>query len=112
MKVELTGRGFERIDFADANGEACSIQQSSAIGDDDDAFERPGSSMLWLGVNDPVPKVLVQNEGWQPVPLPEDVLLSGRMHMNREMVIELVVKLRNWLDSGSFDGSTCLREYE
>lgn len=30
MKIEATGRGFKRADFADRNGQKCSIQESSA----------------------------------------------------------------------------------
>lgn len=76
MKVEHTERGFERIDFADANGENCSLQESSVA-------TKP---LLWLGVND-------------------TTLLARRMHLNREQVEELVLHLQAWLATGSFDTS-------
>lgn len=100
---ETTARGFGIVHFTDRCGEACSIQQSSAIlADTDDAFERPGSSALWLGIDKPWPKQLIQNEGWKNIPLnvPEDrLLVSGRMHLDRPMVEMLVEKLQHWLDT-------------
>lgn len=42
MEVKYTNRGFEYLD--------CNIrlQQSSAIGDYEDSFDKPGSSFLWV----------------------------------------------------------------
>lgn len=80
MKQSVTPRGFGLIDFRDANGKSCSVQQSSAIGDTDDAYERPGSSMLWLGTDETV---------------------SGRMHLSHQQVSKLVKVLNNWLETGS-----------
>ncbi len=42
MNVTMTTRGFERIDFADRNGDACSLQQSSLA----------GGEHIWLGRGD------------------------------------------------------------
>lgn len=42
MKLIVTSRGFERIDFADRNGDACSLQQSSLA----------GGEHIWLGRGD------------------------------------------------------------
>lgn len=104
MNITTIPRGFERIDFTDANGEACSLQQSSAIGNTTDAYDRPGSSMLWLGTDTPVPKILIQGQGWVPqvpdVP-PEKLLISGRMHLSRAHVVDLVRHLAAWLETGS-----------
>jgi len=77
MKIEKTERGFELINFQDHNDASCSLQQSSAVGDYGDAFERPGSSFVWLGA---------------PI----------RMHLSREQVAELVQHLQQWLVTGSF----------
>ncbi len=75
MIVTKTDRGFERIDFGDWNDKPCSLQQSSAILDHyPDAFDRPGSSAVWLGRDD------------------------GRAHLSREQVAELVRHLTAWLE--------------
>ena len=77
--VTLTDRGFERIEFPDRNGNLCTLQQSSAILDDRDvSASQPGSSGLWLG--------------------PADV----RMHLDRQMVVALIQRLREWLEGGRF----------
>jgi hypothetical protein len=52
------------------------IQQSSVIGDYPDAFDRPGSSALWIG---------------------------DHHHLNREEVGQLVRHLQAWLDTGSLE---------
>lgn len=83
-KTEKTGRGFQVIEFKDSYGESCSLQQSSAIGDYTDSFDRPGSSYVWLGRNTEEPT---------------------RMHLNREQVQVLVKYLNRWLEKGGFDGS-------
>lgn len=101
MSASKTNRGFDLVQFKDANGKDCSLQCSSAIGDHDDSFDRPGSSFVWLGVDNPIPKLLAKNEGWKPMSLPEGVLLNGRMHLNREQVGQLVVRLQRWLHVGS-----------
>jgi hypothetical protein len=75
-----TERGFAFVEFTDANGKECSLQQSSAIGDDDDAVDRPGSSFVWLGVDD-----------------------EKRMHLNREQVKGLVKRLQQWLKTGKLE---------
>jgi hypothetical protein len=104
MHLTTTDRGYERIEFTDANGAACSLQQSSAIHSDDPLNTAPGSTMLWLGVNEPVPRVLVPGEGWQPVPQPAGALIAGRMHLDRDAVSDLVTLMEKWLDTGSLQG--------
>jgi len=70
MNVEFTSRGFEKI--LDKEGKML-VQQSSAVGDYDDAFDRPGSSYLWVGEN---------------------------TALDREQVAELRDHLNNWLKTG------------
>lgn len=106
-----TARGFDLIEFRDRNSHACSLQQSSAVGAYEDSWEKPGSSFLWLGVDDPEPKVMAsdarrlgvattEENGWVPYPIPAEVLLSTRMHLDREAVTELVGQLNHWLETG------------
>lgn len=89
MNVMLTSRGFEFVDFEDENDVACSLQQSSAVGNYEDAMERPGSSAIWLGCKKNRPPHMGDEA-------------SPRMHLNREQVCELVERLENWLRTGSF----------
>ena len=83
MNVTTNDRGFEWIDFKDHNGVACSVQQSSAIWPY--GTGRPGTSLLWLGVNRPVP----------------DSINSGRMHLTRDQVRELLPQLAAWAERGT-----------
>lgn len=111
----VTGRGFEIVNFQDRYGLACSLQQSSAIGDYEDALDRPGSSCVWLGVTDVEARILkseaeelgiaVEGEvsGWMDYPIPEQVMLCGRMHLDRQQVSGLIARLKRWLKTGSFD---------
>jgi hypothetical protein len=50
------------------------VSQSSAIGDYKDAWNRPGSSFLWVGDN---------------------------QHLSRDEVRELIGHLQSWVDTGS-----------
>jgi hypothetical protein len=113
-KNDKTGRGFEIVEFEDRYGLACSLQQSSAIGDYEDSLSRPGSSCVWLGVEPVTPRILksdaenlgmdVEGEvsGWMDYPLPEQVQLPGRMHLDRDQVAGLIERLQTWLNTGSF----------
>jgi len=75
MKVEMTGRGFEGIEFQDCFSEQCSLQQSSVVGD---IGRKAGTTAIWLGVNE------------------------HRMHLDRGQVADLVGHLQAWLATGSF----------
>mgnify|MGYP001602325901 CR=1 FL=1 len=78
MKLRKTQRGFQIIEFKDANDKECSLQQSSAIGNYDDSFDKPGSSLVWLGKGE------------------------ERMHLTREQVSDLIGSLKMWQETGSF----------
>lgn len=101
MKKTSTYRGFALRNFTDFYGAKCSIQKSSLATDD----------AIWLGVDDAEPKVLHGDarklgietdvtEGWVPFPLPDEVLLTTRMHLSREQVAELIPVLQNFIDTG------------
>jgi hypothetical protein len=87
MKIELTCRGFERVDFKDANGNSCSIQQSSTF--DDDTCNQPGAAYLWLGAN---------KNSVHPTTGEE---MSPRMHLNRDLARQLAALLLLWADNGT-----------
>ena len=107
-KVGRTSRGFELIEFADRYGVACSLQQSSLA-----ICRVPGTSAVWLGCDDAAPKVLAseaasvgvpttETTGWVPYPIPGNVSLNTRAHLDRKQVAALVGHLQNWLTTGSF----------
>jgi hypothetical protein len=102
-KSQSGSRGFPFVEFLDRYNHKCSMQVSSL------ATEQ----CIWLGVDDVEPKVMWKdaakvgvktNEtcGWVPYPIPEEVLLSSRMHLTREQVEALIGHLQSWLDSGKF----------
>lgn len=102
MKDSRTNRGFEITEFKDASGAKCSLQKSSS------AIEEK----IWLGVDDADPKIMVSKareyglepeggHGWMKFPIPEDISLITRMHLNREQVKELLPYLTRFVETGN-----------
>lgn len=111
MEFKKTSRGFSYVEFTDANNESCSLQASSSIDDTDEGLENPGSSFIWLGIDDIQPKLLAsdalaldmhisETTGWVTYPIPKEVDLSGRMHLGRVQVKQLIELLTQWYDNG------------
>ena len=74
MESIKTERGFVVVEHpVYVKGDPRLIQESSACGDYEDAFEKPGSSFLWIGMDH---------------------------HLNREEVAELVGRMQHWLATG------------
>ena len=73
MEIKKTERGFELISFKDFCGAECSLQQSSLA-----LYDKPGMSAIWFGQGD------------------------TRMHINLELMKELLPHLQNWVKDGSF----------
>ena len=107
-ETKKTGRGFEIINFADRYGISCSLQASSLA-----EYEKPGTSAIWLGPDDAQPKVLAskagsvgvkteETTGWVPYPMPSEVSLATRMHLDRKQVKALIGHLENWLAKDTF----------
>lgn len=111
-KITKTGRGFSLIEFTDRSGNLCSLQCSSAIDFDVPRHETPGSSFVWLGVNDANPQIMAadakrfgivstsRTTGWVDYPIPPEVVMSTRMHLSREQVKRLIGHLQTWLANG------------
>lgn len=89
MKLEPTNRGFLKGEFIDEYGERCSIQKSSLATEE----------CIWLGVNKVIPQVMGP-AGWQPVPLPPGATTSARMHLNQQMVKDLLPLLQHFAETG------------
>lgn len=111
-----TNRGFSVVMFQDASGLECSLQQSSAIEDNDAALDNPGSSLIWLGVDDCKPQIMKSQAkalgvelpsgdltGWMSYPIPDEVLITTRMHLSREQAKGLIARLQSWLETGTFE---------
>jgi len=107
-KVSRTPRGFEIIEFKDHYDIPCSLQMSSLA-----EYAHPGISAVWLGTNSAQPKVMAsqaaslgiqteQTTGWIPYPIPEQVSLNTRAHLNRKQVAALIAHLQAWLKDGTF----------
>lgn len=91
--MEKTPRGFNYLQFADGNGIACSIQESSAC--------REETGMLWLGCDEPNAQVFPgDNTGWHPYPLPENVSCTTRMHLTQDNVRMLLPLLQVFAETG------------
>lgn len=110
-----TGRGFPIVEFRDEYDHACSIQESSrAVCENDDGTVDDPLGWLWLGIDDPQPQIMKRDvqrlglelppgevTGWMPYPLPEEVHVTTRMHLNETQVRGIIARLQGWLDTGS-----------
>lgn len=104
IKMELTQRGFVKCEFEDEHGEKCSLQKSSAM-----AFSLD-EECIWLGIDNPEVKYFVPYEGWTKVniapgstiniPANGDILHSGRMHLTRKQVKQLLPLLQHFVKTG------------
>ncbi|HBO4749107.1 TPA: hypothetical protein L4V19_002220 [Pseudomonas aeruginosa] len=101
MERNDTNRGFALYQFTDRSGAKCSLQKSSL------AFE----DAIWLGVMDANAQVMAseaesvgvltrETTGWVPYPIPEKVLLTTRMHLTQEQVVELLPLLQHFAETG------------
>jgi hypothetical protein len=95
LKIKQTARGFNLIKFEDYYGSECSLQISSLA--DKDA--------IWLGIDNANPQIMASKtkeggNGWVPFAMPEDVLLTTRMHLTREQVEELLPYLQKFVKTG------------
>lgn len=90
-----TPRGFSNVDFIDRYEQECSIQKSSL------AFE----DAIWLGITNVKPQIMASHlredlTGWVDYPIPDDVLISSRMHLTREQIAELLPTLQHFAKTG------------
>lgn len=115
-KYEKTNRGFDCVSFKDEYGHACSLQESSRVvfSNSDGSVDDP-LGWLWLGLEDGDPKIMKKDavrlgmkvdgdtSGWMPYPIPEEVLIHTRMHLNETQVRGLVERLTLWLETGRIE---------
>jgi hypothetical protein len=89
LTVDQTERGFNRFYFMDRYNVTCSLQMSSLASE----------AAIWLGCDDPEPRILVPNEGWQPVVIP-GLVTNTRMHLTQDQVRELLPFLTRFAETG------------
>ena len=104
-QMGFTPRGFSRIDFIDMYGEQCSLQKSSLATED----------AIWLGIDTPAVKEFYPmpretDEAWFSITKEEmealkhrpqnELYLSGRMHLTRDMVKVLLPYLYTFVKTG------------
>lgn len=95
LQQTTTDRGFSLIEFKDLYENRCSIQESSII-------DIPA---IWLGVTNANPQIMAEKTpaggvGWVPYGIPNDVLLTTRMHLTQEQVRDLLPVLQHFADTG------------
>jgi hypothetical protein len=102
MNLKKSNRGFSYSEFQDRYGAKCSIQKSSLATED----------CIWFGIDKCEPKIMAsdaiklgisnhgQVNGWVPYEIPEQVLLSTRMHLTQDMVKELLPHLQKFAETG------------
>ena len=76
MRVKTGQRGFVRVvhpEYPNTGEETRLVQQSSIIGNDENSWDIPGSSYLWIGADH---------------------------HLNREEVRQLIKYLARWCATG------------
>lgn len=92
IKISPNQRGFITGEFTDRYGEVCSIQKSSLATED----------CIWLGIDDPKLTVF-ENESkgkYIVTKMPSNFSVSGRMHLTRQMVADLLPLLQEFVQTG------------
>ncbi|WP_238738854.1 hypothetical protein [Pseudomonas putida] len=96
-----SGRGFALLEFSDLYGARCNVQLSSLV----------EPEAIWLGVESAEPQIMAsqaaafgvetkETVGWVPYPIPDQVLLTTRMHLSREQVAALLPILQRFASTG------------
>lgn len=99
FKRSNTERGFGLVEFQDAYGLKCSIQESSAW-----------EPHIWLGVSDANPQIMNSDAaklglptngstGWTEYQVPREVLMHTRMHLNKAQIIDLIAELQTYVEN-------------
>ena len=96
-----TGRGFALLEFSDLYGARCNVQLSSLV----------EPEAIWLGVESAEPQIMAsqaaafgvdtrETDGWVPYPIPDQVMLTTRMHLSRQQVAALIPILQRFAATG------------
>lgn len=95
FNVSKTNRYFDIIEFEDMYGECCSIQTSS----------NAESEAVWVGITKVQPIIMAIDldlnfGGWVKYPIPENVVINSRMHLNRDQAKEIAKILFDFAETG------------
>jgi hypothetical protein len=103
-----TARGFEISEFQDRYDHKCSLQKSSLATED----------CIWFGIDDACPQLMAvdalrlgiptngKTNGWVSYPMPSQVILSTRMHLTQEQVLQLLPALVHFAQTGDLPDSS------
>jgi hypothetical protein len=86
MQTTKTERGFRIGKFDDVDGKPCSLQESSLATE----------AAIWFGVQDATPTY-----NGEAVPYPEGTQFNVRMHLNKEIIEDLLPSLKQFTQTGS-----------
>lgn len=102
MEIKKTNRGFDYSEFTDAYGSKCSLQKSSSAMTD----------RIWFGVSEIKPRIMAhdaiklgldnkgETNGWVDFDVPKEVLFNDRMHLDQNMIHNLMPALTAFEDTG------------
>jgi hypothetical protein len=107
MRTKKTVRGFKFGTFNDTYGVQCSIQKSSAA----------CHECIWIGIDKPGVKVMASRyrhvadavrasddpekyNGWVDYPIPQDAVVTSRMHLDQKTVKRLLPILQHFVETG------------
>jgi hypothetical protein len=101
IKITRTERGFPYAEFTDLYGQRCSIQKSSLADD----------QCIWLGLAEVKAQVMARDAatvgldtqettGWVVYPIPAQIQIPTRMHLNRKQVAALLPFLQRFVETG------------
>ena len=95
MRKTKSNRGFALIKFIDRYDAHCSLQKSSLATED----------AIWIGIDDPDPQIMASRTpeggtGWVKYHIPEDVLITTRMHLTKKQVKKLLPHLIKFVETG------------
>jgi len=116
-ETSRTPRGFGIVEFRDTYDVACSLQISSrAVCENEEGGVDDPLGWVWLGPSDARPQIMKSTavkmglpvppgevSGWMPYPIPDDVLVTTRMHLDEKQVRGLIARLQTWLATGGFE---------
>lgn len=94
MNISKTSRGFGIMEFLDANGETCTIQESSAYREE---------GLIWLGAKEVEVKGMGVN-GWESIDFTKEYgsnfVGNQRMHLSQSDVKDLLPLLTYFAEHG------------
>lgn len=104
IRVQRNLCNFETAYFKDFYEHECLVEKST-IADDE---------CIWLGIKEADPQIMAKHAhkygiktessvGWVKYDIPEEVLLTTKMHLNREQVKELLPILINFVETGNLE---------